>query len=47
MKKVDYKELCEVIQTGCFTEVRGPKPSSYEFQQAKNGLNDKKLWTII
>ena len=47
MKNVNYKELEKILLTGCYTEVRGPKPNSYEFKQAKNGLNDKKLWHVI
>lgn len=45
--KVNFKELEKTLLTGHYCEVRGPKPSSYEFKQAKNGLNDKKLWDIV
>jgi hypothetical protein len=47
MRKVNLKELDKILNKGDFIEVRGPKPNSYEYKQARNGLNDKKLWQVI
>lgn len=47
MTRVNYNTLKQIISTGNFFEVYGPKPKSYEFRQAVAGLNNKKLWTII
>jgi len=47
MRKVNLKELDKILKKGSFTEVRGPKPNSYEYKQARNGLNNKKLWQVI
>lgn len=47
MRKVNFVELEEILLSGKYCEVRGPKPNSYEYKQAKNGLNDKKLWLVI
>jgi hypothetical protein len=44
---VNYTELEEKMATGCYMEVRGPKPDSYEYRQAAQGLNNKRLWYII
>jgi hypothetical protein len=47
MRKVNLKELDKILKKGNFIEVRGPKPNSYEYKQARNGLNNKKLWQVI
>ena len=47
MKNVNFTDLNIILLTGNYTEVRGPKPDSYEYKQAENGLNDKKLWWVI
>ena len=47
MKNVNYKELQEILDTGNYCDVRGPKPNSYEYKQAENGLNEKKLWWVL
>lgn len=47
MKKVNYTELQKIIKSRRFVNVYGPKPNSYEYNQARQGLNDKKLWQVI
>lgn len=47
MRLVNYDELVKILKSGKFLNVYGPKPNSYEFKQAKQGLNKKKLWKVI
>jgi len=47
MRIVNYNELVKILKSGAYNNVYGPKPSSYEFNQAKQGLNNKKLWKVV
>jgi len=45
--KLNYKDLQLKLATGHYTEVRGPKPSSPEYKKAAQGLDDRKMWSVI
>tara|TARA_R100001460_G_scaffold31516_5_gene62080 strand:- start:17 stop:175 length:159 start_codon:yes stop_codon:yes gene_type:complete len=47
IKNVNYETLQKLFESGKVHDVRGPKPGSYEYCQAAQGLNNKALWQVI